>query len=113
MQAGGEIPTGSDDRAMTMLILQFFKDDDPEIEMTLKVRSSHPNNINSSFCYNDTMQKVKLEYIFQFERYRTKALFWSNLKFQRSPKSDQFCPSSVLTIYQFQFGTGSENNVRK
>ena len=63
-KAGGETPTCSDDRVQTHLLLQFFKADDLENEMTLKVKSRSPksNHNNSSFCHNDTMHKVKLEY---------------------------------------------------
>ena len=68
--------------------------------MSLKIRwpwkldQGHLNHVNSSYCHNDTMHTVKLEFIFQFKIYRTKALFGQQLTFQRSPKSDQFFPAT-------------------
>ena len=41
---GGEKNTGSEDRAQKRLILQYFKDGDLEIEVTLKIRSRSPKS---------------------------------------------------------------------
>ena len=41
---GGEKFTCSEDRAQKRLTLQFFKDDDRENEVTLKVRSRSPKS---------------------------------------------------------------------
>ena len=47
------------------------------IWLLLKQGQSHKNHINSPFCHNDTIHKVKLEFVAQFKRYHTKTLVWS------------------------------------
>ena len=54
-----ETPTGSEDGAQKRLILQFFKDKDLEIEMTLKIKLGQGHQIILTLHVATMIQYIK------------------------------------------------------